>query len=443
MSNFLWGAATAAYQIEGAAKKGGRTPSIWDTFAETPGKIHNGDTGDIACNHYELLESDLDLMQEMGLKAYRFSISWSRVLPGPDNQINPEGIDFYNRLIDGLLARGITPFLTMYHWDLPQYLHEKGGWNSRESVDWFAEYTQVLINNFGDRIRYWITINEPHCIAWFGYYRGWFAPGITDLQTSLNVAHHLLLAHGTATQLIHSHIPHAIVGIAPGLTPVYPATQSPEDVAAAEFMHAYDIAWFLDPVFARGYPIKALERFGITPPILAGDMEIIGTPIDFLGVNFYLRQVIKSNPTSDFFGVDGVDTPGTPVTGMGWEINSEALTDLLVKLSDEYPIKEIFITENGSAWPDELSNGEVNDENRLKYLRNHLAAVEKAIESGVPVHGYFAWSLFDNFEWTHGYSKRFGIVYVDYPTQARIIKSSGLWYSQHIKDAIRLPPTRR
>jgi beta-glucosidase len=436
VSDFLWGAATAAYQIEGAADSGGRTPSIWDTFAKTPGNIHNGDTGEVACDHYHRYEEDLDLMAELGLKAYRFSISWSRVLPTFDGPPNPEGIAFYSSLIDGLIARGITPFLTIYHWDLPQYLHDRGGWNNRESVEWFARYTHILVEAFGDRVKHWITINEPHCAAWFGHHRGWFAPGIADLQTALNVAHHILLAHGHATQAIHENIEGSKVGFAPGLTPVYPATQSPEDLAAAAFMDAYDIRWFMDPIYGKGYPVQALERFGLTPPIHDGDMEIIATPTDFLGVNFYLKQVVKAAPGSGFFDVDGVDTPGTPVTGMGWEINPEALTDLLLRINRDYPVKEIFITENGSAWPDEVIDGAVNDSLRIKYFSEHLEAVHSAIELGVPVHGYFAWSLLDNFEWTHGYSKRFGLIYIDYPTQRRIIKSSGRWYADYIASQI-------
>lgn len=436
MGKFLWGAATAAFQIEGAAKSYGRTPSIWDTFTQEPGRIANGDNGDVACDHYHRLENDLDLISELGLSAYRFSISWSRILPSPDGEINPEGIDFYNRLINGLFARGITPFLTIYHWDLPQYLHDLGGWNSRESVEWFKRYTQVLIDAFGDRVKYWITINEPHCAAWFGYYRGWFAPGIQDLQTSLNVAHHLLLAHGHATQMIHQQIPGSKVGLAPGLTPVYPASESAEDLAAAAFMDAYDIRWFLDPIYGRGYPQEALLRFHMAPPIHDGDMEIIATPTDFLGVNFYLKQVVKAAPGSGFFDIDGVDTPGTPLTGMGWEINPEALTDLLLRLKRDYPIREIFITENGSAWPDQLVDHQVEDLDRISYLRNHLDAINNAIALGAPVHGYFAWSLFDNFEWTHGYSKRFGIIYINYETQERIIKGSGRWYAAHIASKI-------
>ena len=435
MKDFLWGAATAAFQIEGAAKKDGRSPSIWDTYSEIPGKINNADKADVACNHYELYEKDLDLMQWMGLNAYRFSISWSRVLPNGIGQVNQAGIDFYNRLIDGLLSRGITPFLTIYHWDLPQILHEQGGWQSRESVEWFKEYTQVLVENFGDRVKNWITINEPHCIAWFGYFRGWFAPGIQDLQSSIDVVHHLLLAHGNAVRIIRDGIPDSKVGMSPGLTPVYPASDSPEDLAAADFVDGYDIRWFLDPLHGRGYPQVVLDKFKLTPPIQAGDMEIIAAPIDFLGVNFYLRQVIKDSPDSDFFGVEGVDTPGTPVTAMGWEINPESLTDLLVRLKEDYKTKEIFITENGSAWNDILANGEVNDQERINYLTSHLQAVEKAVRLGVPVNGYFAWSLLDNFEWTHGYAKRFGLIHVDYSTLIRTPKLSAHWYRAKIKSS--------
>jgi beta-glucosidase len=371
---FFWGAATAAYQIEGAASEGGRTPSIWDTFAKTPGKIHNADTGDIACDHFHRYEEDLDIMQWMGLNAYRFSISWSRVLPNGIGEVNESGIGFYNKIIDGLMERGITPFITLYHWDLPQVLQDQGGWNNRESAHWFQQYAKVCAERFGDRVKNWITINEPHCAAWFGNYRGWHAPGIKDLQTSVNVAHHLLLGHGLATKTIKEMVVNAKVGIAPGLTPVYPLTQSVADLAAAKFMDGYDIRWFLDPVYGRGYPEEVIERFTLLPPIEPGDMEVISTPTDFLGVNFYLKQTVKSDPASSFFGVEGVDTPGTPVTGMGWEINPEALTDLLVRIKEDYSPPEIFITENGSAWDDEIHDGEINDSKRVEYLDNHLKA---------------------------------------------------------------------
>ncbi len=434
MSAFLWGAATAAFQIEGAANLNGRTDSIWDTFSRIPGKINNGDTADRACNHYELYENDLDLMQWMGLSAYRFSISWSRILPNGIGEINQEGIEFYNRLIDGLISRGITPFLTIYHWDLPQALHDRGGWQSRESVDWFKQFTQVLADNFGDRVKNWITINEPHCIAWFGYYRGWFAPGIKDLQSSIDVVHHLLLSHGYAVTILRNSIPEVSIGISLGLTPVSAASNSPEDIAAADFMDGYDIRWFLDPIYGRAYPQSVLDRFKLSPPLHKGDLEIISTPLDFLGVNFYLRQVVKNSPENEFFGVSGVDTPDAKRTAMGWEINPESLKDLLIRLKDDYKPSTIFITENGSAWDDVLLNGEIDDEERISYLNSHLNAMKDAISEGVPVQGYFAWSLLDNFEWTHGFSKRFGLIHVDYETLIRTPKKSAYWYRNMISE---------
>lgn len=432
-SGFLWGAATAAFQVEGATNIDGRTPSIWDTFSKIPGKIATGETADIGCDHYHQLEEDLDLLVTLGVNSYRFSISWSRILPHDSLEVNPLGIDFYNKLIDGLIKRNITPVLTMYHWDLPQYLHDKGGWNSRDSVSWFEQYTGVLLTHFGDRVHHWITINEPHVIAWFGYYRGWFAPGIQDLQTSLNVAHHLLLAHGRATQIIHSAHPDSDVGISCGLTPVYPFSDAEEDLAAAAFMDAYDIRWFLDPIYGRGYPREALERFKMTPPVMDGDLEVISTPTNFLGVNYYLKQTVKSEPSSPFFGVEGVDTPGTPVTEMGWEITPEGLPDLLIRLNEDYPVGKIIITENGSAWSDQVTDGAVHDPQRIQYLHDHLRSMNIAIAAGVPVAGYFAWSLLDNFEWTQGFSKRFGIVYVDFNDRSRIIKDSGRWYADYIR----------
>lgn len=435
---FSWGVATAAYQIEGAADREGRTPSIWDVFAHTSGKTHNGDTGDVACAHYDLWESDLDRLQWLGVTAYRFSVSWSRVLPDGTGAVNPAGIEFYSRLIDGLLERGITPWLTIYHWDLPQVLHERGGWLNRECSDWFAEYTQVLIDHFGDRITNWITINEPHCVAWFGYYRGWFAPGITDLQSSIDVSHHLLLAHGKAARLIKSQLPEARVGIAPGLTPVEPATDSDADRAAAARMDGYDIRWFLDPVYGRGYPQDVIQQLGVVVPILDGDLEIIASPTDFLGVNYYLRSVVKDAPADGFLDVDGVDDPDAEMTAMGWEIYPQGLTDLLVRLTQEYAVPSIFITENGSAWNDEVTTaGAVHDAARISYLARHLAAVEAAVQAGAPVDGYFAWSFMDNFEWNSGYAKRFGLFYVDYPTQERIPKDSAYWYRAHIAGAVK------
>lgn len=435
MSKFLWGAATAAYQIEGAAKSDGRSPSIWDTFSETPGKTHQGDTGLVACDHYNRYPEDVQIMKWMGVNAYRFSISWTRILPDGIGSVNQAGIDFYNRLIDELLAQGIEPWITIYHWDLPQVLQDRGGWVNRECADWFAEYTQVLVENFGDRVNNWITINEPHCTAWFGYFRGWFAPGIADLQASIDAAHHLLLGHGKAVRVIKKRYPHANVGFAPGLTPVEAASESVEDLAAARFMDGYDIRWFMDPVYGRGYPQDVIDRLGVQPPVLDDDLEVIATPTDFLGVNFYLRQVMKADPENEFFGVGGVDIPNAKVTGMGWEVHPQSLTNLLMRIDQDYAPAEIYITENGSAWDDIIdTQNRIEDIDRVEYLRDHLTAMQVAIDSGVPVNGYFAWSLLDNFEWTAGYSKRFGLIYVDYETMERHPKQSAHWYRQHIAE---------
>lgn len=434
MEKFLWGAATAAYQVEGAANSYGRTPSIWDTFSHTKGKISNGDTGDVACDHYHKVEEDLNLMQWLGINSYRFSISWSRILPEGIGKFNQAGIDFYNQLIDGLLARNIRPLITIYHWDIPEILHNKGGWINRESVDWFSYFTSVVVEAFGDRVKDWVTINEPHCIAWFGYFRGWFPPGVKDLQSSINVAHHLLLAHGAAVKIIHEKISGAKVGISLGLTPVYPESKLPEDEAAAEFMDGYDIRWFLDPIYGRGYPQVVIDRFKLVPPIQDGDLDTIATKTDFLGVNYYLRQVVKCDEGSPFFGVSGVDTPGAETTDMGWEINPEALTELLLRITGDYKPNEIYITENGSAWDDQIIDGKIEDSNRIAYLNSHINAVLESKKFGAPISGYFAWSLLDNFEWTHGFSKRFGLIHVDFKTLKRTPKASAHWYKSLISN---------
>ena len=432
---FKWGAATAAFQIEGAASRDGRGPSIWDTFCAEPGRVLNGDTGEVACGHYDRLEEDLDLLQWLGVDAYRFSVSWSRVLPEGTGAVNETGLAFYERLVDGLLARGIEPWLTVYHWDLPQALQDRGGWLNRDSADWFAQYAGLLAERLGDRVKRWITVNEPHCVVWFGHHRGWFAPGIADLQSALDAGHHLLLGHGLAARAIRARVPDALVGFAPGLTPVDAASDSEADVAAARFMDGYDIRWFLDPVYGRGYPEDVIERFGMRPPVQEGDLDIIATPTDFLGVNFYLRQIVAADPSGEF-GVTGVDPVGTEVTAMGWEIHPESLTRLLLRLQRDYQPRELFITENGSAWDDVVTaEGGIDDAARVDYLERHLAAVESAHEQGVLVNGYFAWSLMDNFEWTQGYSKRFGLVYVDYSTLRRTPKASAHRYRQLIAES--------
>lgn len=432
--DFKWGVATAAYQIEGAANEDGRTPSIWDKFCEVPGNIRNGDTGLVACDHYHRYKEDVEIMNWMGVDTYRFSVSWSRVIPNGIGEVNQAGIDFYSKLIDELLEKDIEPFLTIYHWDLPQVLQEKGGWLNREIADWFAYYTQVLVSNFGDRVKYWITINEPHCICWFGYLKGWFAPGVQDLNSAVIAAHHVLLSHGRAAQVIKQNLPNAKVGFAPGLTPCVPASDSEPDIAAARRQDGYDIRWFLDPVYGKGYPKDILEIFDINPPILGNDMEIIATPTDFLGVNFYLRSVIANDPDGDFLQVKGVDPEDSKYTAMGWEICAPALRDLLLRVQKDYGPKEIFITENGSAWDDVVeADGSIKDKDRIDYLEQHIEQIQIAINDGVPVKGYFAWSLLDNFEWTFGYEKRFGLVRVDYQTLKRTPKASAHRYREIIE----------
>ena len=430
---FVWGAATAAYQIEGAAAHGGRTPSIWDTFARTPGKTFNGDTGDDACRHYELVETDLELMDWLGIDAYRYSVSWSRLLPNGVGEPNPEAINFYNRLIDGLLERGIQPWLTMYHWDLPQVLHDRGGWQSRQSIEWFGHYAQTLVNLFGDRIKNWITINEPHCVAWFGYYRGWFAPGITDLQASIDVSHHLLLAHGRAVRIVKDSDPTAQVGISLGLTPVEAASGSPEDIAAATRQDGYDLRWFLDPLHGRGYPQDIVQQLGVEVPVVDDDLDVIATATDFLGVNFYLRQIVKAAPADGFLDLEGIDPEGATFTDTGWEVYPAGLRNLCERLHSDYSPAALYITENGSAWLDVVTAvGEIEDHERVDYLRQHLDAVSEIVDAGIPLKGYFAWSLLDNFEWNSGYGKRFGLFYVDYTTFHRTPKLSASWFRNYI-----------
>ncbi len=436
MSKFKWGVATAAYQIEGAANEGGRSPSIWDKHCEVPGNIRNGDSGLVACDHYHRYKEDVEIMHWMGVDTYRLSISWSRVLPNGIGEVNQEGIEFYSNLIDELLSKGIEPFVTLYHWDLPQVLQEKGGWLNREVADWFAYYTEVLTEHLGDRVNHWITINEPHCICWFGFLKGWFAPGVKDLNSAVTAAHHVLLAHGRAVRVINKALPSAKVGFAPGLTPCVPASDSAADIAAAHRQDGYDIRWFMDPVYGKGYPQDVVDIFGINPPIVGDDMEVIATPTDFLGVNFYLRSVIADDPDGEFLKIKGVDPVDSKYTGMGWEICAPAFKDLLIRVKNDYAPKEIYITENGSAWDDVVElDGSVNDVDRIEYLELHLEQMQLAINEGVPIKGYFAWSFMDNFEWTFGYEKRFGLVRVDYDTLQRTPKASAHRYREIIRAA--------
>ena len=430
MSEFVWGVATSSYQIEGAANEDGRGQSIWDTFCKVPGKVANFDNGDMACDHYHRYKEDLDLMKWMGVKAYRFSVAWPRVIPDGVGRVNEMGLDFYDRLIDSLLEREIAPWLTMYHWDLPEALQLRGGWNNREVVEWFGEYAEMLTSRFGDRVKNWMTLNEPLCSAWLGHLYGDMAPGIKDLQTALNVSHHLLMSHGLACQVIRSNVSEANVGIVINVTPAVPATDSQEDSNAAQLADGFDNRWFLDPVFGRTYPADVIDTLGASPEIHSGDMKLIAQDLDFLGVNFYFRQTVAADQNSKPLPIRSVNRENVKRTAMNWEVHPQAFEEILLRISKEYSPKAIYITENGSAWNDEVINGEIIDDERIDYLARHLDVMRSAKNQGAPILGYFAWSFLDNFEWAYGYEKRFGLIYVDYKTQKRTPKKSAFFYRQ-------------
>ncbi len=438
---FLWGAATSAYQIEGAWDVDGRTPSIWDTFAHTAGKTLNGETGDVACDHYVRWPQDVALMGDLGLGAYRFSISWPRILSGGGTAVNQNGLDHYSRLVDGLLARGITPFVTLYHWELPQELQDKGGWPQRETADYFAHLADVTSRHLGDRVSHWITQNEPWCTSMLSHQIGLHAPGWQDWTAALSAAHTVLLSHGMAVQAIRSNISVCEVGIAPNYEPAYPSSDREADQRAAQIWDGYYIRWFNDPLFGRGYPEDMVEYYGekgVLPRgldfVQDGDMELIAMPLDFVGVNNYTRQVLHGEVDLDNFQTAVSANPQATYTDMGWEVYPDGLYDLLHRLHFEYGVQKIYVTENGCAYddgPDE--NGRVADECRIAFLDGYLTAVYRAVQAGVPVAGYFVWSLLDNFEWAQGYSKRFGLIHVDYKTQERIPKESAFWYRDVIR----------
>lgn len=435
--DFLWGAATASYQIEGGFNEDGRGESIWDRFSKTPGKVLNGETGDVACDHYHLWRDDIKLMKSLGLKAYRFSIAWPRVLPTGSGQINEAGIDYYSQLVDGLLEVGIRPFATLYHWDLPQVLQDKGGWPARAIVDSFLEYTDVITRALGDRIKDWITFNEPWVSAFVGYKDGRHAPGHTSLDEAILASHHLLLSHGCSVPIIRNNVKDANVGITLNLTPQMPASSSLADKKAATWEDGYINRWFLDPLVGRGYPADMVASYNKSMEFVhAGDLDEIQVPTDFLGINYYSRGVIRAN-VDETQNQPQTEFRGDEITEMDWEVYPQGLYDMLGRLHFDYRFPSIYITENGAAFNDEMNgNGEVHDPSRVSYIQRHLEMVKKSIEIGVPVHGYFVWSLLDNFEWGFGYSKRFGIVHVDYETQKRTLKSSAKWYQQKIRENI-------
>ena len=434
-ADFIWGTATAAYQIEGAAATDGRAPSIWDTFSKTPGKVRNGDTGDIACDHYHRYTADFELMKSLGFGAYRFSISWSRVIPNGRGLINAAGLAFYDRLLDAMLERGIQPFATLYHWDLPQTLEDAGGWLARDTAMAFAEYADVMTRALGDRLKNWATLNEPWCSAFLGYGIGIHAPGKTDFAASLQAGHHLLLAHGLAMPIIRENVPQAHAGIVLNPAPVYPASPSSADVAAAQRADGFQNRWYFDPIFNRGYPADTLKAYGDFAPVVEpGDMEIIAAPIDFIGVNYYSRNVVADAPVSAnpapeaLLGYRNVRLNDVPRTFFDWEVYPQGLTDLLERVQRDYNPASILITENGASYLDQVIEGSIDDPERTAYFQSHLAASLEALRKGVKLDGYFAWSFLDNFEWAEGYQKRFGLTHVDFATQARTVKSSGQWF---------------
>lgn len=430
-SDFAWGAATAAYQIEGAFNEDGRGESIWDRFSHTPGKVHNGDTGDVACDHYHRYREDIALMKQIGLKAYRFSVSWPRVLPNGHERsggtANPAGLDFYDKLVDELLNANIQPFLTLYHWDLPQALQDRGGWGNRDTCGYFADYATLMAKRLADRVSYWTTFNEPWVSAFIGNHEGRHAPGLTDTKLAMHVTHHLLVAHGLATQAIRTIAPQASMGIVLDFAPPEPAYDTEENRAVAETIWQQGGALFLDPLFRGQYPLAvqpSLQEYEV--PIQPGDHVLIAQPLDFVGINFYRRMVFDERGSP-------VRVPSAEYTEMDWEVHAPAFKRLLLRLTSDYSLPPIYITENGAAFTDNVSSdGAVHDERRVNYFREHLGAVREAMAEGADIRGYFAWSLLDNFEWAEGYSKRFGLIYVDYPTQQRIIKDSGKWYAQVI-----------
>ena len=435
---FVWGAATSSYQIEGAVAEDGRTPTIWDTFSHTPGVIVGGDTGDVACDHYHRLDEDLDLLVHLGIRSYRFSTSWTRILPDGTGKVNQKGVDFYSRLVDGLLARGIAPMATIYHWELPQALQDEGGWVRRETADAFAELAGVVGSALGDRVPEFLTLNEPWCSAFLGYATGVHAPGLSDRGAALAAAHHLNLAHGKAVRALRAVLPSgAAVGVTHNLTQADPADpRSESDVAAARHVTDISNGIFTDPALRGRYPdglIEATRHLSDWSFVRDGDLAEICAPIDLLGINYYQPASIAApGPGRDGFwpGTDlAVALPQRgPYTGMGWSIIPDGLTRLLLATHQRYPEIPLVITENGCAFDDAATEGRVHDADRTDYLRRHIAAVHDAMAAGADVRGYYVWSLLDNFEWAEGYGARFGIVHVDFETQRRTVKDSGLWF---------------
>ncbi len=431
---FLWGAATAAHQIEGSPLADGAGPSIWTRFAHTPGLTHNGDTGDVACDHYRRWKDDVRLMRELGLTAYRFSVSWSRVLPEGTGRVNPAGLDFYSRLVDALLEAGIEPLLTLYHWDLPAALDDRGGWLNRDCAGWFAEYATVMAKALDGRVRKWVTLNEPWVITDGGYLHGALAPGHRNKYEAPIASHNLMRAHGAAVQAYRAVGRHEI-GLVVNIEPKYPASDAPEDQAATRRAHAYMNEQYLHPALLGHYPPELREIFGDAwPDWPAADFALIRQPLDFLGINYYTRNVTRADGSWPL-KAGAVKQPSATYTETGWEVFPQGLTDTLLWVRRTYGDIPLYVTENGAAFfdPPVAEGGRVRDPLRIDYLRRHLRAVHEAIRAGCDIRGYMVWSLLDNLEWSLGYSKRFGIVHVNYATQQRTVKDSGRWYANVVR----------
>jgi len=429
-ADFSWGTATASYQVEGAWKEDGKGESIWDRFSHEPGRVMNGDTGDVACDQYHRYKEDIALMKELGLRGYRFSIAWPRVFPEGKGKVNQAGLDYYNRLVDELLANDILPFPTLYHWDLPQRLQDEGGWANRDVIQHFTTYAETCIKSLGDRVKDWMVFNEPTSFTFLGYILGIHAPGLRDRSTGMRVMHITNLAQASATRAMRAVGTAEAIGTAFNMTAAYPYTESEEDRAAAERQHAFSNYWFLQPLFGGGYPRayvdqeRALAEMDIQP----GDDEAIKAPLDFIGINLYNRTIAANNPDDKYLGIRQVPGPG-PKTAFGWEVWPAALYQMIMRVHRDYGLP-IYVTENGCSYPTAPdADGRVRDQERIDFYKGYIGQVGRAIDEGADVRGYYAWTLIDNFEWAMGYSQRFGLVYVDFENeQKRFVKDSGHWY---------------
>ncbi|MFC7322511.1 GH1 family beta-glucosidase [Halobacillus campisalis] len=431
-----WGAATASYQIEGAAHEDGRSPSIWDTFSHTPGNVKNGDTGDHACNSYHLYKEDVQHLKDLGIDLYRFSISWSRVMPEGTGSLNPTGVAYYRNLITELLDHGIEPMITLYHWDLPQVLQDQGGWENRATIDAFNEYAEAMFKEFGDQVTNWITINEPWCASFLSNFLGIHAPGKKDLQAAVDVSHHLLIAHGKAVQSFRELVPDGEIGYAPNLGWLEPFSPAAEDQDACRRGMLWQKEWFMDPVFKGSYPeelIQIFDEHNAALRIEEGDLELISQPIDFYGINYYTGSLGRHNEEAGMFQVEEVPLDYRQ-TDIGWPIYADGFYKALKNLNETYGDVPIYITENGACYNHGVEDGKVNDQERIDYLKQHLTSLHRAIKAGVPIKGYLVWSLLDNFEWAEGYEKRFGIIHINFDTFERTRKESYYWYKNTVEN---------